>query len=98
MDDFLRYPGNQYNEGISLDEYNGVISLVLAQEGEDGTIYKRWCFPQVKGKKPGAKALPWRIALGKPQEAVKVLQYFIDAIRDGAGMPVPEDQDGDIPF
>ena len=92
---FLADPDSKYNEGIMLEEYNGILSLVYAQKSkeDDGKVYKRWCFPQDKDLQPREKAIPWKVRLGKREQAVKTLKYFLDQLvnteDEGEGPPIP---------
>ena len=102
MEDKFVITNPKYNEGILIDEYNGNISLVLAQEGNDGKIYKRWAFPQVydkaeKDNKPGAKALPIKLPLGEDtQDAINTLLTLAVKLGwDGSDNNKPIE---DIPF
>ena len=100
---FIELPDSKYNEGIEIEEYNGVWSMVLAQRADDGKTYKRWCFPQVKDKKPSGKAIPWKITLGgSVQEAIDTLHAMEKALlNDGKPDLGQYDQSGaddDIAF
>jgi len=109
---FIEYPNNQYHEGIEIDEYNGTISLVKANRADDGKVWKKWCYPQGRGKGAGPieKSLPWKIELGSRQQAVELLQKLLQAISGGMyddQIPPPDDTQqgppvsnigGDIPF
>jgi hypothetical protein len=79
MKDFIKYSDSQYGEGIQVEEYNGVVSLVNAREGQDGKVYAQWCYPQGRGKGAGPieKALPWKIKLGTKEEAVGILNNLL---------------------
>jgi hypothetical protein len=66
-----------YNEGILLDIYQNEYGLCVAEEGSDGNIYKKWIFPQTKGREPGPKAIPWKITLGVRQQAIQRLEQLI---------------------
>ena len=63
---FFEDPSSDYKEGIMLEEYNGVLSLVAAQRSAkaEGTVYKKWGFPQDRDKKPISEAIPWKVRLG----------------------------------
>ena len=80
----IKYSWSEYREGIIVDEYNGEWSICLAQEGRDDKVpYKKWCFPQNKDRKPIAKAVPWKIALGQSkEEALENLRVLADTIRN----------------
>lgn len=91
----------KYKEGMLIDEYNGNISLVLAQEGKDGKIYKRWSFPQVYDKeamqnKASDKALPVKIPLGESAEAA--IEHLLEAARELGWVERKGGDDGSIPF
>ena len=88
---------NKYNEGIILDEYNGEYSLVVGQKGDDGNVYKRWAFPQIK-REAAKKAIPWAIRLGDAKAAISRLEKIIDELRAETGDPGREPEGGDIPF
>ena len=75
---FYKYPSSEYGEGILLQEYNGTISLVSAAESKNGgTVFMKWVFPQGKNRQPIEKAIPMKIDLGSPREAVNVLKHFL---------------------
>ena len=102
---FIEYPNSQYNDGIEIDCYGGEYSLVLANQANDGKVYKKWCFPQEVGTKgkpggPIAKSLPWKIPLGDSAEAaVAMLEKLIDELRNQAGIPLSGTDGGeDVPF
>ena len=96
----VRVPGDEYGGTVVLDEYNGEYSLVAANEGKDGKVWKRWAFPQTKDKKPRDKALPVKVSLGRDQRrAVGVLKAIIAAIEGRAqGTPDTGSDDSSIPF
>ena len=93
------YPNDNYNQGIVLEEYNGVLSLVASGKGagSESTVYKKWGFPQKKDKQPADKAIPWKIRLGNDREAVAMLKFFLSQLTN-----IPEDSPElpgtDIPF
>lgn len=91
MTDFIKYENTEYGEGIMLEEYNGTLSLVAAQEGKDGKVYMRWCYPQ-KDKKPIAKSIPWKIKLGNRDEALNIIGQLLDILN------TEKVDDGEIPF
>lgn len=100
----------QYGEGFQVSEFKGKISLIAAREDQAGKIWQRWGEIEI-GKNKTAK-LPVAVPLGEPNEAIKVLQAAIEAIRaklhDGSerqtsgsrsGMPpVADNKDDDVPF
>ena len=95
----------EWNDGVLLEEYQGKWSLVMAQD-KDGTVYKRWVYPQKRVDKenvPGDKAIPHKILLGNKDQAVQILSHFLDVLQPG-GMrsdtpnPPPFDDDDSIPF
>jgi len=101
MSNFIRDENSKYNEGILLDDYNGVLSLVAAQEAEDGTIYKRWIHPSTKDRKPSEKAIPWKITLGEPRVALEKLKLLVAMIESDLGYPQSDgdyDEGQDLPF
>ena len=77
---WYEYPDSDYGDGIILDEYKGVYSLILGKRGQQDVIYDKWIFPQGRDQKPIDKSLPWKIKLGKKEEAVKVLKFFINEL------------------
>ncbi len=82
---FFEYPDNQYGEGIMLEEYNDRISLVLAQKGKgNGTVYKKWVYPQGKDRGPIDKAIPHKIYLGHNREvAIDMLRKIAVELKGG---------------
>ena len=94
---FYAYPNDDYNGGIVLEEYNGVLSLVAGGKGQgNGTVYKKWGFPQKKDKQPTERAIPWKIQLGNDREAVAALKYFLAQLTNE--QPQQPAQGEDIPF
>ena len=93
--------GNQYNDVILLDEYNGQISIVSAREGKDGKTYPQWVFPQDKDRQPREKAIPLKVTLGDRQQAAAVLRQLAAAL-DGTPVsteaPGDWDDGSDVPF
>jgi hypothetical protein len=86
MDSFKQYPGeNKYEEGLMLDEYQGVYSLVSAQQGKDGKIYKKWGYYQTgrgEDRRASDKSVPWKIKLGDNlQEAQAMLAYLYHQLK-----------------
>ena len=78
---FYQYPNNKWNQGILLEEYNGVLSLVAGGKGQgNGTVYSKWGYSQTKDKQPAEKPIPWKIQLGNDREAVAILKYFLSQI------------------
>lgn len=96
---FFKDESSDYREGVMLEEYNGILSLVAAQSSQtgEGTVYKKWGFPQDKEKQPISKAIPWKVRLGPPRQAVKMLEYFLGQLKKE---PVErtQSQDDGIPF
>jgi len=102
---FIDLPGNQYDECIFLDKYGEQYGLILGRKGNKGTNFKQWCFPEYQ-KKPREKAVPWRIPLGRRDDAVEVIAQIAKAFgcyvaqNEKNETPAPEtDIDGsEIPF
>jgi len=84
---FLKNEDDQYGGGVLLDEYNNRWSLVSAREGNDGTVYMQWAFPQGSDRKPRAKAVPWKVTFGNKGATIKALQYFLGLL--GNDEPAP---------
>ena len=93
---FLKDPESNYNEGIMLEEYNGVFSLVSAQKSmkSEGTVYKKWAFPVGKDKKPIDKMFPIGVRMGSKMQAVATLKYFLEQLTNSTE---PQDDD-EAPF
>lgn len=79
---FFKFEDSDYGEGILLNEYNEVYSLIVAQEPKDinGTVYMRWCYPQGKDREPINKSIPMGVKLGGHRQAVKALRYFLEQL------------------
>jgi hypothetical protein len=82
---FYSYPGDSYGRGIILEDYQGTMSLVAAVKSQktNGTVYKRWGFPQNKDRVASEKAIPWKIQLGNKREAVQALKYILNQLTNG---------------
>ena len=95
---FLEDPESDWNEGIMLEEYNGVFSLVSAQRSKkaEGTVYKKWAYPVGKDKKPIDKMFPMGVRMGSKMQAVKTLKYFLDQLTNDPETNTPEGEN--IPF
>jgi hypothetical protein len=78
----LFYPlkDSQYNEGILIEEYNEEYAIYLAQKGDDGRVYKRWCKMQIKKDEFTEKALPVKINLGNQNEAIEALKWLLEQL------------------
>lgn len=82
---FFEYPNDQYGQGIMLEEYNDRINLVSAQKAQgNGTVYKKWVFPQTKDRQPAEKAIPHKIYLGNNREsAIEMLRKIAIELKGG---------------
>jgi len=92
---FYPYQNDEYNRGIVLEDYNDELNLVAGVKTSNGNVYKRWGFPQKKDKTASKKAIPWKIRLGSPREAVAALKYLLSQIETQGSEPSEPD---DIPF
>ena len=72
---------DQYNK-VRVESYKGNLSIVLGLQGQNDTVYSKWCTPQkwsAGQKKPLKKNgefvfLPWAINLGTdPDRALKIV-------------------------
>ena len=94
----------QYHSGVCLNEYNTRISLCQANIGqEDKKIYLKWCFPQIKDRKPSEKSLPWKVDLGNLEQAIEILESYLAILKNtGTGTEQTEPENNpstdDIPF
>lgn len=95
---------NDYGDMVLLEKYGDRYSVCSAQEGKDGGVYKRWCYPQrrVEGKNvPAEKGIPMKVTLGNRNQAVTILQGMLAALMPPVNNPAPSGKpvdDGDIPF
>lgn len=71
----ISYPlaGSKYNEMILLNKYGDNFSIMAGETGKDGNVYPQWCYPQVKGKKPGEKSIPIKVNLGNLTDAISLI-------------------------
>ncbi len=68
----------KHHQGIKLDEYNGQISIVTGNEGDNGKVWLKWAFPQTRNKEPGPKAIPVKVVIGNSyQEAISNLKRLM---------------------
>lgn len=96
---FLKtFESNGREYGFALDEYEGKFSLCSVETGQDGTLYPRWCFPQIgRDKKPSEKSIPMKINMGDDMtSAASVLRLIADML-DGGDFTPKNDVDS-IPF
>ena len=99
-DTFYAAEGNQYGEGIMLNDYNGSFSLVSARKKED-KIYMEWVYPQKRdgSRQPMEKSLPWKITLGDKEAAIAALRFFLKELgATDPGDQVPGEPEQNIPF
>ena len=87
----------KYNNGVALEEYNGIISILRANEAKDGQIYAKWGFPQIK-REASKKAIPWKVELGDRDNAIAILQTLLAHLESGSPKPVDDNDPEDIPF
>lgn len=95
----------KYNQGILLDEYQNVYSLVSATQNKAGKVYSQWCKPK-QGKDSYAKTdLPLGVRLGSKVQAVKILENFLEALKRGNMAQTEADREeeylgneSDVPF
>ena len=92
---FYKYPGdNPYNEGVVLNEYNGSYGISFANEGNNGTVYIKWGYPQrIGSREPIEKSLPWEVKLGSQGEAIKILRNILADLEGSNDNP-----EGETPF
>lgn len=95
----IKLPGDRH-EYLIIEEYNGIKSLVLGNEGKNGVMYKKWGHPQIKDKKIAETAIPWKIPLGNPKQAVEVIRQLaaVFGITGGQSKPIAPEDDSEIPF
>jgi len=93
MEIFFKDPESKWNEGVLLDEYNGEFRLISSQENE-GKIYKKWCYPVGKDKKPIDKMFPIGVRMGSKTQAMATLKYFLEQLTNSAEPP----DDDEAPF
>jgi hypothetical protein len=84
---------SDYGDGIVLNKYGDRFSLIAARKSSkaEGTIWKDFCFPQDKDKKPRAKAIPLGVRLGNMSEARKFARWLLSNLDPGAKAPVNDD-------
>lgn len=85
------------NKSLSLEDYQGNISIVSTWEGRDGSVKPNWCFRQERKDNenvPG-KAIPLKLLLGDKATAVSTLLQFVAAL---GGKPPVADSAEDPPF
>lgn len=75
---FFPYPNSKYGDGIILEEWHDRLSLVVGSKSQEGTVYKKWVFPQTKDREPASKAIPWKVQLGSSrEEAIDMLKNIL---------------------
>ncbi|NCP03494.1 MAG: hypothetical protein GW861_08985 [Deltaproteobacteria bacterium] len=106
---FIKLPDSQYGDGVMLNKYQETYSLIAAKkgQGEKGTVYMTWCYPQLKGNTIAEKAIPMKITLGGRQTAINILKEILAQLEGTPKaqvqlQPKPEPQlktkTGDVPF
>lgn len=88
---YFKVPDSKWNEGVLLNKYQDTYSLIAAQESatSQGTIYKRWCFPQGKDRKPSEKTIPIKITLGDRQAAISMIRGILAELEGGGQEGAP---------
>jgi len=91
----------RYNQGVLLDEYNGVYSLVSAKQG-DSKVFTQWCKPRVGEEKYAQTAIPMGVRLGDRAQAITVLEKFAQGLKRGMAQTEPDreehQKDLGVPF
>ena len=92
MEVTIPIPHSNYNECIIIEKYGDQYSLVsgVLSQKADGTVFKKWGFPQDKDKKPREKAIPWKITLGNRNDAIEIiksiaLEFGLQLAKDDIG-------------
>ena len=77
------------NKSLSLEDYQGKLSLVSTWEGKDGKVRANWCFRQerVNGENVPGKAEAVKLPLGDKVSAVAILTQLINALSPPAQQP-----------
>ena len=85
-------PHSNYNECIIIEKYGDIYSLVAGAKSQkaEGTVYKKWGFPQDGNKKPREKAVPWKISLGNRTDAIEVIKRIAEEF----GLSIKDDDIG----
>ena len=79
---FFKNEDSQYGEGVEFDKYNDIYSVVAANEGKDGKIYKKWCHPIFKDEAI-EKKIPMGPRIGNRFTTVNILtQMSLSIIED----------------
>ena len=96
------------HDGVTVNFYNGKVSLVSANEGAGGKVWMRFAFPQDKEKEPRRPAVPMGVRLGTPDTAARILRQCLAYIEKNlVGQPASTQpppggrssvDDDDIPF
>ena len=96
------------NKSLSLEDYQGKLSLVSTWEARDGSIKPNWCFRQdrVDGENVPGKAIPLKLLLGDKAATVSMLLQLLAALGHQANPPKQPPKDarpgssdlGDAPF
>lgn len=95
---FIRNSESEYKDGVMVNEYGNTVSLVAARESQNGNVYKDWCFPQDKDRKPKEKSVPFGVRLGTKRNAIEMLLQAAEALGWKRGDASPTPDDDDIPF
>ena len=80
--------GSKYGEGMQVEKYDGVFSLVetkryTTKDGEKKVV-KKWAYSQTKDQEPAKTAIPKKIILGKTvAEAAKNLRLLAASVEGG---------------
>lgn len=91
------YKGRRY--GFALKDYEGKKSLAAVEEGKDGKLYPRWCYPQIgikDDRKPSDKCIPMQMSLGDDiGQAADMLRVIANVLDGGIE---PGDIKDEVPF
>lgn len=99
----IQIEGDRYNETVSVVEYRGTIQLLAGNESKDGKNWYQWAFPRRGDKTPADKAIPVKVQLGEPKEAIRILKAALKVVEAHAagrgqyGTPPVKNHD-DVPF
>ncbi len=98
-----RIDSSQYGDGVKLQDYKGVFSVIATNYNSEGEIFMKWTFPQIN-RKPTEKAIPFKVSLGTKKEAIEILESFVVGLKrlgtekEQNIEDTPDGCGGDVPF
>ena len=75
----------QWHEGVTLNFYDGKVSVMQCNKAISGIIYNRKVFASKGTGKPAKVSMPLKVNLGFPHDAFRILMQLAAMLREKYG-------------